>query len=47
MKIFYLNCFRLLKNSKKGQRDWLIDYITANDVDVVCLAESSNYDKKL
>jgi len=44
MKIFYLNCFRLLKNNKKGQRDWLIDYIIANDVDVACLAESSNYD---
>ena len=44
MKIFYLNCFRLLKNNKNGQRDWLVDLITANDVDVACLAESSNYD---
>ena len=44
MKIFYLNCFRLLKHSKNGQREWLIKYINENDIDVVCLAESSNYD---
>jgi len=43
MKIFYLNCHRLLKNNKDGQRKWLIDLITDNDVDVVCLSESSNY----
>jgi len=44
MKIFYLNCHRLLKRNKNGQRDWLIKLITDNDVDVVCLSESSNYD---
>jgi len=44
MKIFYLNCHRLLKNNKDGQRTWLIKQIIDNDVDVVCLSESSNYD---
>jgi endonuclease/exonuclease/phosphatase family metal-dependent hydrolase len=44
MKIFYLNCHRLLKRNKAGQRDWLIKVIIDNDVDVVCLSESSNYD---
>jgi hypothetical protein len=43
VKIFYLNCFRLLKNNKDGQRDKLYDYVRYNDIDVVCLAESSNY----
>jgi len=43
MKIFYLNCFRLLKNNEK-QRNWLFNYVKSNDVDVVCLAESSNFD---
>jgi len=44
MRIFYLNCHRLLKNNKDGQKDWLIKQIVDNDVDVVCLSESSNYD---
>ena len=44
MVIFYLNCHRLLKNNKDGQRDWLIGTVLDNDVDVVCLSESSNYD---
>ena len=44
MKILYLNCFRLLKNSKDGQREWLKWLVESNDIDVVCLAESSNYD---
>ena len=44
MKIFYLNCHRRLKNSKDGQRKWLIKLIIDNDIDVVCLSESSNYD---
>jgi len=44
LKIFYLNCHRLLKRNKDGQRDWLINQIIYNDVDVVCLSESSNYD---
>ena len=43
MKIFYLNCFRLLKNNKDGQRNKLYDYVHNNNIDVVCLAESSNY----
>ena len=44
MRVFYLNCFRLLKRNKDGQRDWLIKTVLEQDVDVVCLAESSNYD---
>jgi endonuclease/exonuclease/phosphatase family metal-dependent hydrolase len=44
MRIFYLNCHRLLKRNKDEQRDWLIKQIADNDVDVVCLSESSNYD---
>ena len=44
MRIFYLNCHRFLKRNKDGQRTWLIKLINDNDVDVVCLSESSNYD---
>jgi hypothetical protein len=46
MRIFFLNCARRL-NSAKGetlQRQWLVDYVIENNVDIVCLAESSNYD---
>jgi len=44
LRIFYLNCFRLLKKSKDGQRDWLIKKVCEYDVDVICLSESSNFD---
>ena len=44
MKILYLNCFRTLKQNNKGQRDWLKKLVEMNDIDVVCLAESSNYE---
>ena len=44
MKILYLNCHRLIKRNKDGQRDWLIKQIVNNNIDVVCLSESSNYD---
>ena len=44
MKVFYLNCFRLLKRNKDGQRDWLVKTVLEHGVDIVCLAESSNYD---
>ena len=46
MKILYLNCARRL-NSAKGetpQRKWLKDFVLKNDIDIICLAESSNYD---
>lgn len=45
MKILYLNCATRL-SSKKGdtpQRVWLKDFVCDNDIDIVCLAESSNY----
>jgi exonuclease III len=44
MIVFYLNCHCLLKRSKDGQRDWLLKTVIENNVDVVCLSESSNYD---
>ena len=44
MKVFYLNCHRLLKHNKNGQRDWLVKTVLEHNVDVVCLSESSNYD---
>jgi len=44
MRIFYLNCHRLLKRNRNRQRDWLVKQIIDNGVDVICLSESSNYD---
>jgi hypothetical protein len=46
MKILYLNCARRLSNAKgeTPQRKWLVDFVVDNDIDIVCLAESSNYD---
>jgi len=44
MKILYLNCFRQLKRNLNGQRDWLKKIVEGNEIDIVCLAESSNYD---
>jgi len=34
----------LIKRNKDSQRDWLIKQIVDNNIDVVCLSESSNYD---
>lgn len=46
MKILYLNCARRLSGAKSEppQRKWLKDFVLDNDIDIVCLAESSNYD---
>ena len=45
MKVLYLNCATRLAYSKgeTPQRLWLRDYVVENDVDVICLSESSNY----
>ena len=45
MKIFYLNCATRLAATKgeTPQRIWLKDFVCDNEIDVVCLAESSNY----
>ena len=43
MKVFYLNCARRLKLNRDKQ-NWLLDFVKSNDIDVICLAESSNYD---
>ena len=45
MKIFYINCATRLAATKgeTPQRIWLKDFVCDNEIDVVCLAESSNY----
>ena len=45
MKVLYLNCATRLskKKSETPQRLWLQDFVVSNNIDVVCLAESSNY----
>jgi len=45
MKVFFLNCATRLAASKgeTPQRTWLKEFVCKRDIDVVCLAESSNY----
>lgn len=45
MRIFYQNCARRLsdKVGETLQRDWLVGFVQDENIDMVCLAESSNY----